>query len=93
MLKVIVIGNSGAGKSTFSRKLRDATGLPLYYLDMLWHKSDRTNISKDVFDEQIKEIMKKSSGLSMVIIYIQWSNVYRRVILYFYWIFHWIFVL
>ena len=37
MKKVIVIGSPGAGKSTFSRKLRDVTGLPLYYLDMIWH--------------------------------------------------------
>ena len=31
--KAIVIGCPGSGKSTFSRKLRDLTGLPLYYLD------------------------------------------------------------
>lgn len=35
MLKVIVIGSPGAGKSAFARKLRKATGLPLYYLDMI----------------------------------------------------------
>ena len=38
MLKVIVIGSPGAGKSTFSRKLRERTNLPLFYLDMIWHK-------------------------------------------------------
>lgn len=32
MEKFIVIGSPGAGKSIFSRKLRDATGLPLSYL-------------------------------------------------------------
>lgn len=48
--RAIVIGSSGAGKSTFARKLRDITGLPLYYLDMLWHKSDRTNITREEFD-------------------------------------------
>lgn len=52
--KVIVIGSPGAGKSTFSRKLRDVTGLPLYYLDMLWHKPDRTTISREVFDTKLK---------------------------------------
>ena len=59
MQKVMVIGSPGAGKSTFARKLRDFTGLPLYYLDMLWHKPDRTNISREAFDLQLKEIVKK----------------------------------
>lgn len=59
MLKVIVIGSPGAGKSIFSRKLRDATELPLYYLDMIWHKPDQTNISKEEFDSRLKEIVKK----------------------------------
>lgn len=59
MLKVIVIGSSGAGKSTFSRKLRDATGLPLYHLDRLWHKPDRTNISREEFDRRLGEWIKE----------------------------------
>ena len=63
MLKVIVIGNPSAGKSMFSRKLRDVTGLPLYYLDMLWHKPDQTNISEEEFNTRLNEIVKKSSGL------------------------------
>lgn len=63
MLKVIVIGNPGAGKSMFSRKLRDVTGLPLYYLDMLWHKPDQTNIYEEEFNTRLNEIVKKSSGL------------------------------
>lgn len=57
MLKVIVIGSPGAGKSTFARKLREATDLPLYYLDMLWHKPDRTNISREEFDMRLRRIL------------------------------------
>lgn len=59
MLKIIVIGSPGAGKSTFARKLRDATKLPLYYLDMLWHKPDQTNISREEFDARLGEIIRK----------------------------------
>lgn len=59
MLKVLIIGSPGAGKSTFARKLRDVTGLPLYYLDMLWHKPDGTTISQEAFDIQLNEILKK----------------------------------
>lgn len=55
--KVIVIGSPGAGKSTFSRKLRDLTGLPLYYLDMLWHRPDKTTSSRQEFDIQLKDIL------------------------------------
>lgn len=59
MKRIIVIGSPGAGKSTFSRKLRDITGLPLYYLDMLWHKPDKTNISEQEFDRRLEEILGK----------------------------------
>lgn len=61
MKRIIVIGSPGAGKSTFSRQLRDKTGLPLYYLDMIWHLPDRTTITKDEFDEKLAEILKKDS--------------------------------
>ena len=54
--KIIIIGCPGSGKSTFARKLRDKTGLPLYYLDMLWHKPDRTTISREEFDAKLEEI-------------------------------------
>lgn len=59
MKKVIVIGSPGAGKSTFARRLRDKTGLPLHYLDMLWHKPDRTAVSKEEFDAQLEKLLKQ----------------------------------
>lgn len=59
MLKVMIIGCPGAGKSTFARKLRDKTGLPLYHLDMIWHKPDRTNISKEEFNKKVSEIVQR----------------------------------
>ena len=55
--KIIVIGSPGAGKSTFARQLRDITSLPLYYLDMLWHKPDKTNVSCDEFDKKLNVIL------------------------------------
>lgn len=63
MEKVIVIGCPGSGKSTFARMLRDATNLPLYYLDMIWHKPDKTNISTEEFDERLKEIIRKEQWI------------------------------
>lgn len=58
MHKVIVIGCPGAGKSTFSRKLAAKTSLPLYYLDMIWHRPDRTNIGREAFILKLDEIMQ-----------------------------------
>ena len=63
MRKVIIIGCPGAGKSTFARKLRDDTNLPLYYLDMLWHKEDKTNISREEFDTKLNDILKKDKWI------------------------------
>lgn len=51
--RALVVGCPGAGKSTFSRALRDATGLPLVYLDRIWHKPNGTNVSKEEFDRQL----------------------------------------
>ncbi|MBQ7295181.1 MAG: adenylate kinase [Clostridia bacterium] len=56
MNKVMVIGCPGSGKTTFAEKLNKCTGLPLYYLDAIWHKPDKTHISREEFDERITEI-------------------------------------
>ncbi len=63
MKRVLIIGCSGAGKSTFARKLRDITGLPLFYLDMLWHKPDRTNITEEEFDAALAEMTEGDSWI------------------------------
>ena len=49
MKKVLVIGCPGLGKSTSARR-RDRTGLPLYPLDPLWHRPDKTTVSEAEFD-------------------------------------------
>lgn len=60
MKKVIVIGCPGAGKSTFARKLRDKTGLSLYYLDMLFNNADGTNAGRE---NCLAEIFRKDNWI------------------------------
>ena len=36
MNRILVIGSSGAGKSTFAKELAKRTGIPLYHLDLIW---------------------------------------------------------
>ena len=61
--RIAVIGCPGGGKSTFSRALRDATGLPLYHLDALYWRSDRTTLPKEDFYARQKEIIAKDQWI------------------------------
>lgn len=63
MKKIIIIGCPGAGKSTFARALSAGTGIPLFHLDMIWHKADRTNISREEFDQRLGRIMAGESWI------------------------------
>ena len=63
MNKVIVIGCPGSGKTTFAEKLQSKTKLPLYYLDAIWHKPDKTHISREDFDVRLKEITSHGSWI------------------------------
>lgn len=57
MRKVIVIGCPGSGKTTFAEKLKEKTNLPLFYLDAIWHKPDKTHVSREEYDARLAEIL------------------------------------
>ncbi len=57
MQKVIVIGCPGSGKTTFAQRLSQRVGLPLYYLDAIWHKPDKTHIPREEFEARMAEIL------------------------------------
>lgn len=63
MNRIIVIGSPGSGKSTFSRRLAEQTGLPLHHLDMIKHRPDRTTISSEGFDKRLKAVLETESWI------------------------------
>lgn len=63
MKKILIIGSPGAGKSSFARRLRDELSIPLFHLDMIWYRSDRTTVSREQFEAELREIVKKDSWI------------------------------
>lgn len=63
MKKIIVIGSPGSGKSTFARNLNKIINIPIYHLDMIWHKPDKTNISREKFNIKLEEILQKDEWI------------------------------
>lgn len=63
MKKIIVIGCPGSGKTTFALKLSEKTGLSLFHLDAIWHKADRTHISREEFDARLSDILSLDSWI------------------------------
>ena len=63
MKKVIVIGCPGSGKSMFSKKLHQITGLSLYHLDLLYWNADRTVVEKSVFRGRLSDTLQKDTWI------------------------------
>ena len=63
MKKVLVIGSSGAGKSTFARRLGEKTGLEVIHLDVLYWKPNWTESPKDEWQKTVKQALKGDSWI------------------------------
>ena len=61
--RVAVIGCPGGGKSTFSRALRDRVGLPLYHLDAIYWREDRTHLSREEFYPLMRESIAREEWI------------------------------
>ncbi|MBQ8249953.1 MAG: adenylate kinase [Clostridia bacterium] len=57
MKKVIVIGCPGSGKSRLSREMHKITGLPLYHLDMMFWRADRTTVPREEFRAELRRVI------------------------------------
>ncbi len=63
MKRVLVIGSCGAGKSTFARRLHEATGLKLIHLDKLYWKPNWVEPAKDAWQEKVREAIQKDEWI------------------------------
>ena len=61
--RVAVIGCPGGGKSTFSRALRDRVDLPLYHLDAIYWRDDRTHLSREEFYPLMQKIIAREEWI------------------------------
>ena len=63
MKKILIIGNAGAGKTTFARKLSQMTKIPLTHLDKLFWCGEWEHISRDEFDVLLDEVLSKDEWI------------------------------
>ena len=61
--RIIILGCPGSGKSTLAKELQKRTGLPLFHLDNVWWKEDRTHIGRDEFDQKLQTIMQEEKWI------------------------------
>lgn len=60
MKRVLVIGNCGSGKSTFSKKLAERTGLPLLHLDQYYYQPDWKETAPEVWKTKVETLCQKN---------------------------------
>ena len=59
MKRILIIGNAGAGKSTFAKALSQKLGLPLVHLDQLFWYGDWQTVERSEFDRQLQAELEK----------------------------------
>ncbi len=57
MQRVLVIGNSGAGKSTAAVRLGAAVSLPVHHLDQLFWQPGWRQSPRDQFDDRLAQVL------------------------------------
>lgn len=60
--KIAVVGITGAGKSTFSRKIAEKTGLPLFHMDSLFWRGKWEEVPEDEYLRKHNEILANNDS-------------------------------
>lgn len=63
MSRILVIGSPGAGKSVFSRRLAEITGLPLTHIDNLYWNERGEHIERAELVEKLTPILQGDSWI------------------------------
>lgn len=63
MKRVLVLGCCGSGKSTFSKKLHEITGLELVHLDQHYWKAGWVETEKEPWEEKVAQLANKESWI------------------------------
>ncbi|MFK7773640.1 MAG: DNA topology modulation protein [Saprospiraceae bacterium] len=63
MKRIMIIGCSGSGKSTFSKKLNELTQIPIVHLDQKYWKPNWTESSEEEWRKTISEVVKKDQWI------------------------------
>jgi len=58
--KIAILGITGSGKSTVSRRIAEKTGLPLFHMDALFWKSGWTEVPEAEYRKAQEEILKNN---------------------------------
>lgn len=59
MKRILIIGNTGAGKTTFAKALSEKTGLPLVHLDKIFWHGEWEHLSREEFDAALGTELEK----------------------------------
>ena len=63
MRRILIIGNAGAGKTTFAGKLAEKTGLPLVHLDKIYWYGNWEHLSREEFDKALQTELEKEAWI------------------------------
>lgn len=63
MQRIMVIGNCGAGKSTFATKLSQINGLEVIHLDQYYYKANWQGMASKKWSELVKQLSSRPSWI------------------------------